>query len=131
MTADGENQCILINIGRGPCIDGDALHRALSSKKLFHFASDVWYKYPSSWEEADGHCPPVSPSGYSFCEGLAGERSTLSCHRGGAAGQAETERRRQAAMATAFNYAASVGDPTALASAPNGLLGRVNLAQGF
>ena len=131
MTSDGENTCVLINIGRGLCIDGDALHKTLASGKLFSFASDVWYKYPSSWEEANGNCPPVSLSGLSFAEGVPGERSTLSCHRGGAAGQEETERRRQAAMAAAFNFAAAAGDPAALADAPNGLIGAVNLSKGY
>ena len=130
MTDDG-NEPILINIGRGPCIDGDALHRAMQSAKLFHFASDVWYQYPATWEEADGLCPPLSPSGENFAEGPVGERATFSCHRGGAAGQDETERRRQSAMALAFNHAAAVGDPAALADAPGGLIGKVNLDKGY
>lgn len=37
----------LINVGRGPIINEDALYHALKTKLLQGFASDVWYQYPS------------------------------------------------------------------------------------
>ena len=123
-------QCVLVNVGRGVCCDGDAVHRALESGELFAFASDVWYTYPKSWDEA-ADCPPETPSGLSFATGVAGSKSTLSSHRGGSPGQSETEMRRIGAMAAAFNYAASAGDAAALASGPDSLIGRVSLAKGF
>ena len=123
-------QCVLVNVGRGVCCDGDAVHRALENGELFAFASDVWYTYPKTWDEA-ADCPPVTPSGLSFATGIAGSKSTLSSHRGGSPGQAETEMRRIGAMAAAFNYAASAGDAAALASGPDSLIGRVSLAKGF
>jgi formate dehydrogenase len=37
----------VINVGRGPIINEDALYQALKTKLLKGFASDVWYQYPS------------------------------------------------------------------------------------
>lgn len=48
----------LVNIARGPIIDEEALYQALSSGKLYGFASDVWYNYP------DKDHPYVYPSHY-------------------------------------------------------------------
>ena len=123
-------QCILINIGRGDCCDGDAIHRALENGDLYAFASDVWWQYPTTWEEA-ANCPPVTPSGLSFATGIAGSKTTLSSHRGGAPGQPETDARRLDAMVDAFNFCAAVGDACALASGPHSLIGRVDLERGY
>jgi phosphoglycerate dehydrogenase-like enzyme len=37
----------IVNVGRGPIIDEDALYEALSSKRIGGGAIDVWYQYPS------------------------------------------------------------------------------------
>ncbi|MFF1257461.1 MULTISPECIES: 2-hydroxyacid dehydrogenase [unclassified Streptomyces] len=44
-------QSILINVGRGPVVDEDALYEALDSGRLGGAALDVWYAYPSAPEE--------------------------------------------------------------------------------
>ncbi len=40
----------LVNVGRGPIIDEDALYEAIHSGVLAGYAGDVWYQYPSSPE---------------------------------------------------------------------------------
>lgn len=37
----------LINVGRGPIIDEEALYNALRNQTIKGFASDVWYQYPT------------------------------------------------------------------------------------
>ncbi len=37
----------LINVGRGPIIEEEALYNALRNQTLKGFASDVWYQYPT------------------------------------------------------------------------------------
>ena len=155
------NSCVLVNIGRGPCIDGNAVHDALSNGKLFAFGSDVWYHYPKNYHEADGRsqhslllhslpaahpcvvcvccacvashrCPPVTEDGSrDFSVGEAGLHTTLSMHRGGAPGLKDTERRRWQALAKALNFAAASGDPKTLDGGPGSLIGRVNLDKGY
>lgn len=41
-----KNQYV-INVGRGPIFNEDALYQALKTKLLKGFASDVWYQYPT------------------------------------------------------------------------------------
>ncbi|MFJ2558146.1 MULTISPECIES: 2-hydroxyacid dehydrogenase [unclassified Streptomyces] len=38
---------VLVNVGRGPVVDEDALFRALSERTIGGAALDVWYRYPS------------------------------------------------------------------------------------
>jgi phosphoglycerate dehydrogenase-like enzyme len=38
---------VLINVGRGPVVDEDALYRALRDRVIGAAALDVWYRYPS------------------------------------------------------------------------------------
>ncbi|MFG2894486.1 2-hydroxyacid dehydrogenase [Streptomyces sp. NPDC048248] len=41
-------ESVLINVGRGPVVDEDALYEALRSGRLGGAALDVWYAYPSA-----------------------------------------------------------------------------------
>ncbi|RDG38408.1 2-hydroxyacid dehydrogenase [Streptomyces corynorhini] len=41
------SSAVLINVGRGPVVDEDALFRALSERTIGAAALDVWYRYPS------------------------------------------------------------------------------------
>ncbi|MFE2444069.1 2-hydroxyacid dehydrogenase [Streptomyces melanosporofaciens] len=41
---------VLVNVGRGPVVDEDALYQALSDRAIGGAAIDVWYRYP-----VDGH----------------------------------------------------------------------------
>ncbi|MER7792018.1 2-hydroxyacid dehydrogenase [Streptomyces sp. NPDC097640] len=50
---------VLVNVGRGPVVDEDALYRALSDRAIGGAALDVWYRYP-----ADGHS--AAPSSHPF-----------------------------------------------------------------
>lgn len=38
---------VLVNVGRGPVVEEDALFRALSDRTITGAALDVWYRYPS------------------------------------------------------------------------------------
>jgi phosphoglycerate dehydrogenase-like enzyme len=52
--ADG----VLINVGRGPVVQEQALNNALAEKVIRAAAIDVWYRYPSDGEvSAPGHLP--------------------------------------------------------------------------
>lgn len=41
---------VLVNVGRGICVDEDALHAALTSGRLGAAALDTWWRYPSDPE---------------------------------------------------------------------------------
>jgi len=43
--------CCIVNVGRGPILDEDALYRELASGRL-RAGIDVWYSYPKSAEDA-------------------------------------------------------------------------------
>ena len=120
---------MLVNIGRGPCVDGDAVFDALQSGKLFAFASDVWYNYPATFEDANGNTPPTTADGSRSFADVRGV--TLSGHRGGAPMQKNTEWRRWLALTAALNLAAEVGNPGALADMPGSLIGEVSLVKGY
>lgn len=52
------SSAVLINVGRGPVVDEDALYRALSERTIGAAALDVWYRYPSEGNvAAPGHHP--------------------------------------------------------------------------
>jgi len=53
---------VLINVGRGPLVQEEALYRALASGALGGAAIDVWYRYPSP----DGS--PCDPGSFPFAE---------------------------------------------------------------
>jgi phosphoglycerate dehydrogenase-like enzyme len=49
--------CILVNVGRGPVIEEEALYTALAERRIRAAGIDVWYQYPKNDEER-GHTPP-------------------------------------------------------------------------
>jgi len=75
----------LINVGRGPIINEDALYHRLSDGTLKGFASDVWYQYPKKDE-------PVAPSKHPIHEL---KNVLLSPHFGGFNDQAQKKMRHQ------------------------------------
>jgi phosphoglycerate dehydrogenase-like enzyme len=50
--------CVLVNVGRGPVIDEEALYAALAGRRIRAAGIDVWYQYPAD-EEARGHTFPA------------------------------------------------------------------------
>jgi phosphoglycerate dehydrogenase-like enzyme len=55
-------QGVLVNVGRGPLIEEEALYRALASGTLGGAAIDVWYRYPT------GDGTPCPPSSFPFAD---------------------------------------------------------------
>lgn len=51
-------QCVLVNVGRGPVIDEEALYHALRERRIRSAGIDVWYVYPKN-EEARSHTLPA------------------------------------------------------------------------
>jgi phosphoglycerate dehydrogenase-like enzyme len=49
--------CILVNVGRGPVIDEEALYQALAERRIRAAGIDVWYQYPQD-DEARRHTYP-------------------------------------------------------------------------
>ena len=89
---------VLVNIGRGPIVDEQALYEALRDGRLRAAGLDVWYSYPP--DEASRAAWP--PSDYPFHEL---DNVIMSPHRGGAAD--ETARLRMTALAEMLNAAAA------------------------
>ncbi|MFN2188222.1 MAG: NAD(P)-dependent oxidoreductase, partial [Candidatus Promineifilaceae bacterium] len=89
---------ILVNVGRGPLIQEEALFLALKDGHLAGAGLDVWYYYPSSEEERSY----TRPSVYPFHEL---ENVVLSPHRGGAT--ADTNYLRMDGVAELLNAAAA------------------------
>lgn len=87
---------ILVNIGRGPIVDEEALYNALKDSSLYAAATDVWYNYPPD-EASRTNTPPAN---FPFHE-LS--NFVMSPHRGGAS--LETEYYRMAYLALALNAA--------------------------
>ena len=90
---------ILVNVGRGPVVDQEALYQALTDGTLSAAGLDVWYNYPTG-EESRRNTPP---SDFPFT-GL--DNVVLSPHRGGEGGTLEVERLRMKALASLMNNAA-------------------------
>jgi len=44
-------RAFIINVGRGPVINEDALYQALQSKRIAGAGLDVWYQYPAAGED--------------------------------------------------------------------------------
>ncbi|MGC9333373.1 MAG: NAD(P)-dependent oxidoreductase, partial [Anaerolineae bacterium] len=105
-------QAILVNVGRGPIVDEQALYEALRHGRLYAAGLDVWYQYPET-EAARPHTPPAS---YPFHEL---PNVVMSPHRAG--GSTETEHLRMVHLARLLNAAAR-GEPM-----PN----RVDLDAGY
>jgi phosphoglycerate dehydrogenase-like enzyme len=103
---------VLVNVGRGPVVDEEALYHALRDGRLYAAGLDVWYNYPPD-QAGRSHTPP---SRFPFHEL---DNVVMSPHRAG--GSTETERLRVRHLAEMLNTAAR-GEPL-----PN----RVNLQAGY
>jgi len=88
---------IVVNVGRGPVVDQEALYNALKDGRLLGAGLDVWYNYPPD-EESRNSTPPAD---FPFHELV---NVVMSPHRGG--GSAESERLRMAHLADLLNAAA-------------------------
>jgi phosphoglycerate dehydrogenase-like enzyme len=91
---------VLVNVGRGPIVDEQALFDELRSGRLAA-GLDVWYRYPED-EEARGDTAPATHPFWEL------ENVVMSPHRAGLC--AETERLRAEALAEMLNGAAR-GEP--------------------
>ncbi|MFC2172662.1 NAD(P)-dependent oxidoreductase [Acidobacteriota bacterium] len=96
-------EAVLVNIGRGPIVDEEALYRALENGTLHAAGLDVWYRYPKD-ESSRSRTPP---SRFPFHEL---KNVVMSPHRGGSFGAEELERMRMEALAVLLNTAAR-GEP--------------------
>ena len=92
-------QCILVNVGRGPVVDETALYEALRDGTLHAAGLDVWYNYPTDEPSRTS----TSPSAHPFQEL---ENVVMSPHRGGAPNTPETESLRMQGLAELLNAAA-------------------------
>ena len=88
---------LLVNVGRGPTVDEEALYTALRDGALRAAGLDVWYQYPQTQEERVG----TPPSRFPFHEL---ENVVLSPHRAGWISEGEHE--RMAGLAAMLNAAA-------------------------
>jgi phosphoglycerate dehydrogenase-like enzyme len=105
-------KAILINVGRGPIVDEEALYHALRDGSLYVAGLDVWYNYPED-EAGRPHTPPSSLPFHEL------DNVVMSPHRAGHS--ADTEMLRITHLAELLNAAAR-GEPM-----PN----RVDLASGY
>jgi phosphoglycerate dehydrogenase-like enzyme len=103
---------VLVNVGRGPVVDQEALYRALKDGRLHSAGIDVWYNYPPD-EDSRENTPP---SDFPFHEL---DNVVMSPHRGGGSREVETIRMRH--LAELLNRLVHDGD------APN----RVDLKRGY
>lgn len=55
------DRAIVINVGRGPVIDENALFLALASGRLFGAGLDVWYRYPEHRHSRSRTLPATRP----------------------------------------------------------------------
>jgi phosphoglycerate dehydrogenase-like enzyme len=83
------DRCCVVNVGRGPVIDEDALYSELKSGRI-RAGLDVWYQYPASAEEQ----PSTQPSRHDFG---ALDNVVLSPHRAGHCNDIELARGRHLA----------------------------------
>jgi phosphoglycerate dehydrogenase-like enzyme len=103
---------VLVNVGRGPIVEAEALFNALRDGHLRGAGLDVWYNYPPDSDPRS----PVPPADYPF-HGL--ENVVMSPHRGGSS--EDTGKLRMHHLADLINTA-SRGE-----SLPN----RVDLQAGY
>ncbi len=87
---------VLVNVGRGPIVDEEALYNALRDGQLHAAGLDVWYNYPSD-KESRSNTPPA---GFPFREL---DNVVMSPHRGG--DTAESGRLRMTHLADLLNSA--------------------------
>jgi phosphoglycerate dehydrogenase-like enzyme len=93
-------KAVLVNVGRGPIVDEEALYKALCDGTLHAAGLDVWYNYP----EDDASRSNTPPSAHPF-HGL--DNVVMSPHRAGTGGAEEIEQRRMAHLARLLNAAAA------------------------
>eukprot|EP00633_Aureoumbra_lagunensis_P008968 CAMPEP_0197321618 /NCGR_PEP_ID=MMETSP0891-20130614/65575_1 /TAXON_ID=44058 ORGANISM="Aureoumbra lagunensis, Strain CCMP1510" /NCGR_SAMPLE_ID=MMETSP0891 /ASSEMBLY_ACC=CAM_ASM_000534 /LENGTH=255 /DNA_ID=CAMNT_0042813581 /DNA_START=615 /DNA_END=1382 /DNA_ORIENTATION=+ len=105
---------IVVNVGRGPVVDEAAVYEALTTDSIACYASDVWWNYPKSWQQACNS----SPAKFHDFSTLPRHKILFSPHRGGAIGTRDNDRRLITAITTSLtNYALSSTDnPSALAT---------------
>ena len=87
---------IIVNVGRGPVVDQQALYNALQKGQIGGAGLDVWYNYPTD-ESSRKNTPPADFPFYKL------DNVVLSPHRGG--GTKETEELRMTALADLLNRA--------------------------
>ena len=90
------DQAILVNVGRGPVVDQQALYQALETGKLHSAGIDVWYTYPPD-EDSRASTPPADYPFHTL------ENIVMSPHRGG--GSMEVEIIRMQEIARVLNTA--------------------------
>jgi phosphoglycerate dehydrogenase-like enzyme len=78
-------EAIVVNVGRGPVINEEALFTALQSKQLLGAGLDVWYQYPQRTEDR----VTTAPSRFPF---HTLDNVVMSPHRGGFLSAAEGNR---------------------------------------
>jgi phosphoglycerate dehydrogenase-like enzyme len=88
--------CIVVNVGRGPVIDEEALYAALAERRIRAAGIDVWYQYP----EGDDARGSTYPSRLPFHDL---DNVVMTPHRGGWLEDFETL--RVAALAELLNAA--------------------------
>ena len=89
--------CILVNVGRGPVIEEEALYTALVERRIRAAGIDVWYQYP----KGDAERGQTQPSHFPFYEL---DNVVMTPHRAGWLQSFETL--RVAALAELLNAAA-------------------------
>ena len=76
---------LLVNVGRGPIIDEEALFNALRDNQILGAGLDVWYQYPTRIDDRLG----TAPSRFPF---HSLDNVVMSPHRGGFLSAAEANR---------------------------------------
>ncbi len=92
------DHCLLVNVGRGPVIDEEALYTALADRRIRGAGIDVWYQYP----EGEAERSSTYPSHFPFQEL---DNVVMTPHRGG--WLQNFEKLRVAALAELLNAAAA------------------------
>jgi phosphoglycerate dehydrogenase-like enzyme len=96
---------IVVNVGRGPIVDQEALYAALDNGHLGGAGLDVWYRYPED-EAARAETPPADFPFHTL------DNVVLSPHRGGAV--RETGALRMVHLADLLNALARGEQPNAV-----------------
>lgn len=91
---------VLVNVGRGPIVQEEALYQALRNQTLLAAGLDVWYNYPAG----KGARVNTPPSAYPFHRL---DNVIMSPHRAGSGGSDEIELRRMDHLARLLNAAAA------------------------
>jgi phosphoglycerate dehydrogenase-like enzyme len=90
---------LLVNVGRGPIVDEEALYHTLQDGTLHAAGLDVWYNYPKD-KAARSSTPPSAHPFHKL------DNVVMSPHRAGSGKSEEIERRRMAHLARLLNAAA-------------------------